>query len=151
MCNSTVSSACLLTFSCCPVYGASGAQSLNMSTRQHAVHALTPLSLCPRRFGLASSFAILRKESRSFSSCSMLFISFDKVWSLRKRSAMAMGFPTRHDRGSLNCRPGNSCCGSSNSMVVVVVENGALVSVSDLGALYSCLSFPSLLSHIEVC
>ena len=40
---------------------------------------------------------------------------------------MAIGFPARHDRGSLNCRPGNSCCGSSNSMVMVV--DAALVGI----------------------
>ena len=43
------------------------------------------------------------------SSCSMSLISFDSACSLRRRSATAMGFPARHDNGSLNLRP---CRGS---------------------------------------
>ena len=117
------------TFNCCPVYGASGAQSLKISTRQQAVHALIPLSLCPSKFGLASSFATVLKDSLSSSSCSIPLISFDKACSRRRRSAMGMDLPARHDKASLNCRRGIARLCPCSWVVSVTVEVVVLVAM----------------------
>jgi len=41
------------------------------------------------------------------------------------------------DRGSLNCSPGISCCGSSRSMVAVAVEAPALAGILEVGCGFS--------------
>ena len=97
-----------LTRSCCPVKGASGAHTRNISTKQHAVQALTPLSLCASRFGLTSSVATRVKDARSTSSCSISLISLERACSLRKSSLIAIGLPTLHESGSLNCKFGSA-------------------------------------------
>lgn len=93
------------------VNGASGAHILKISTKQHAVNARTPLSLWLMRFCPASSFATWVKESLSVSSCSISRSSIERVSSLFSSSLVAIGFPARHDSGSLNLRPPS--CGSS--------------------------------------
>lgn len=42
---------------------------------------------------------------------------------------MAMDFPARHDKSSLNCRPDMLPCGTSTSMVFVVAEAAALAGI----------------------
>lgn len=42
---------------------------------------------------------------------------------------MAMGFPARHDKFSLNCRPGTLPCGTSTSMISVAAEADALAGM----------------------
>lgn len=69
------------------------------------------------------------KESRSFSSCSISCISLDRACSLRKRSATGIGFPARHDKGSLNCSPGMLCDSSTAGAAAAVL--GAMNGVKD--------------------
>lgn len=45
---------------------------------------------------------------------------------------MVIGFPARHERGSLNCRPGICSIVSSSSTIVVVAEAAALVGILKL-------------------
>lgn len=42
---------------------------------------------------------------------------------------MAMDFPARHDKSSLNDRPGMLPCGTSTSMISVVAEAAALAGM----------------------
>ena len=42
---------------------------------------------------------------------------------------MAIGFPARHDKSSLNCRPSMLPCDTCTSMVSVTVETVALVGI----------------------
>lgn len=44
-----------------------------------------------------------------------------------------MGFPARHDNGSLNCRPGTWCSGSSGSMTAVTVDAAGRVLAGIVG------------------
>ena len=73
-----------------------------MSTIQHAVHALTPPSLCCTRLWCANSFATGKSESLSASSCSMPRSSWDSACSRRRRSPTAIGLPGRPVSVSLN-------------------------------------------------
>lgn len=45
---------------------------------------------------------------------------------------MVIGFPARHERGSLNCRPGICSTVSSSTTIVVVAEATALVDILKL-------------------
>ena len=99
------------TLSCVGVNGASGAQIFKTSTKQQAVNARTPLSLWPRRFCPASSFATFVNESLSVCSWSISRSSLARVSRRPSRSPVGMGLPARHDRGSLKTNPPS--CGSS--------------------------------------
>ena len=121
------------TFNCDPVNGASGAQSFKTSTKQQAAKALTPLSLWLKRFWPASSFATLVSESLSTSSWSISRSSFDRASSLFSSSPVAMGFPARHDSGSLKTRL--TPCGSWATLSAWrrAISNGDLQSQGVLG------------------
>ena len=55
---------------------------------------------------------------------------------------MAMDFPARHDKSSLNCRPGALPRGTSNSMMSVATEAAALAGIFVAPhALYVAFSF----------
>ena len=126
-----------LTFNCCPVNGASGAQRRSISTTQHVVNALTPLSRCPSRCPLARSCDTLVNELFWISSWSSGRSSLKRLCRRDSRSATDMALPARHERGSLNfrrmlCSVWPSACTSVAPEGACRVRAGMMVKVSRL-------------------
>ena len=118
------------TFSCAAVYGASGAQSRNMSTTQQAVHARTPASLCCRRLWCANSFATGSRDSLSASSCSSPRNSSQSAFNRVSRSPTPICLPGRPTRGCLNFSFLSESCSSSSSTASVAALRRLRVAIS---------------------